>query len=134
MVDGRRTALGVLSTPNGKRPHQAELVEDASRWLVCAGQASIDAEGAPQHAGDMGAQIALCFDNLDAVLAGAGMSLANVVRLNYYVTDMDVFFEHFGVIGERLRAAGAMGAGTLLKVDRLAFPELMVEIEATAAD
>jgi enamine deaminase RidA (YjgF/YER057c/UK114 family) len=113
--------------------NQGELVDGAGRWLLCAGQTSVDAEGTPQHPGDMGAQTALALDNLEAVLAGAGMSLANVVRLNYYVTDVDVFFEHYGPLAERLGAAGVRSAGTLLGVSRLAYPELMVEIEATAA-
>ncbi len=67
--------------------NQAERVQGANRWLLCAGQTSVDAEDNPQHAGDMGAQVALAVDNLEAVLAGADMSLANVVRLNLYTTD-----------------------------------------------
>ena len=55
-----------------------------------------------------------------------------MVRLNYYTTDVDRFFEaHDAVVG-RLAAAGCQPSGTLLGVSRLAFPELMVEIEATA--
>jgi len=114
--------------------NQAERVQGADRWLMCAGQTSVDAEGKPQHAGDMGAQVSLATDNLEAVLAGADMSLANVVRMNFYTTDVDAFFEHSGVLAERMGAAGVKPPGTLLGVARLAFPELMIEIEATAAD
>lgn len=113
---------------------QAELVEGKSRELVCSGQTSCDANGTPQHAGDMAAQVTLALDNLEAVLAGAGMTLSNVVRLNYYTTDVDALFGAMGIIGQRLGAAGVTPAGTLLGVTRLAFPELMVEIEATAMD
>ncbi len=113
---------------------QAELVEGKTRELVCSGQTSVNAEGAPQHPGDMAAQVALALDNLEAVLAGAGMTLANVVRLNYYTTDVDALFGTMGIIGERLGAAGVVPAGTLLGVTRLAFPELMIELEATAMD
>jgi enamine deaminase RidA (YjgF/YER057c/UK114 family) len=113
---------------------QGEIIEGKSRELICAGQTSVDAEGTPQHAGDMAAQIALALDNLEAVLAAAGMTLSNIVRLNYYTTDVDAMFGAMGVLGERLAAAGVMPPGTLLGVTRLAFPELMVEIEATAMD
>jgi len=111
---------------------QAELVEGGSRVLFCAGQTSADADGVPQHPGDMAAQLALALDNLEAVLRDAGMSLTDVVRLNYYTTDMDAFLASTGVIGERLQAANVLPAGTLLGVARLAYPELMVELEATA--
>jgi hypothetical protein len=52
--------------------------------------------------------------------------------LNYYTTDVDRFFEAAEALGPRLAAAGCQSAGTLLGVARLAFPELMVEMEATA--
>lgn len=111
---------------------QAELVEGHRRQLVCSGQTAVDADGAPQHAGDMAAQLDLVLDNLEAVLAEAGMTLSNLVRLNVYTTDVDAFFEHFGIVAERLR--DTQFASTLLGVTRLAFPELLVELEATAVD
>ena len=112
--------------------NQGELVEGHARELFLAGQTAMSAEGQPQHAGDMAAQVGLCLDNMEAVLAAAGMSLANVVRLNVFTTDVDALFEHYGLIAERLGAAGVAPPGSLLGVTRLAFPELMVELEATA--
>jgi enamine deaminase RidA (YjgF/YER057c/UK114 family) len=112
--------------------NQGELVEGATRTLYCAGQTSVDENGAPQHPNDMPAQITLAIDNLEAVLRGAGMTLANVVRLNFYTTDVDGFMANAEVLGARLGAAGVAPAGTLLGVARLAFPELLIEIEATA--
>jgi enamine deaminase RidA (YjgF/YER057c/UK114 family) len=112
--------------------NQGEIVEGGQRVLFCAGQTAVDADGTPQHAGDMAAQIGLAADNLEAVLRDAGMGLANVVRLNFYTTDVDAFLANAGVLGERTGAAGVAPPGTLLGVARLAFPELMVELEATA--
>jgi enamine deaminase RidA (YjgF/YER057c/UK114 family) len=114
--------------------NQAEIVEGGSRVLYCAGQTSVDGEGSPQFAGDMQAQISLAMDNLEAVLRGAGMRLANVVRLNIYTTDVDAFIANAAAMGERTAAAGVAPPGTLLGVGRLAFPELMVELEATAVE
>ena len=114
--------------------NQGEIVEGQRRTLFCAGQTAMSAGGQPQHADDMGAQIAMAVDNLEAVLRGAGMELANVVRLNIYTTDVDQFLANYGQMAERLSAAGVAPPGTLLGVARLAFPQLMVEIEATAAD
>ena len=62
---------------------QAIEVKGQNRVLVCAGQTSVDANGSPAHPGDMAAQAAQALDNLETVLKQAGMSLSNVVRLNY---------------------------------------------------
>ena len=62
----------------------------------------------------------------------AGMTLANVVRLNYYVTSIDEFLEAGASFGPRLAAAGCHASGTLLQISRLHLPEYRVEIEATA--
>jgi enamine deaminase RidA (YjgF/YER057c/UK114 family) len=112
--------------------NQGEVVEGQTRVLICAGQTAVDGDGTPQHSGDMAAQIALALDNLQAVLADAGMSLANVVRLNIYTTDVDAFLQHAAVLDQRTGASGVMPPGCLIGVARLAFPELMVELEATA--
>jgi enamine deaminase RidA (YjgF/YER057c/UK114 family) len=111
---------------------QANEVTDAQRLLVCAGQASVDGDGKPLHPGDVRAQLAQALDNLETVLAKAGLALSDVVRLNYYTTDVDGLFAAWEVVSSRLSAAGCRPASTLLGVARLAFPELLVEIEATA--
>ena len=112
--------------------NQGELVEGHTRVLFCAGQTALDGDGVVQHAGDMAGQIARALDNLEAVLAEAGLSLANVVRLTTYATDVDAYLRHAGIVRERKAAAGVAPASTLVGVTRLAHPELLVEIEATA--
>jgi enamine deaminase RidA (YjgF/YER057c/UK114 family) len=112
--------------------NQAERLTSVRRILELSGQASNDGEGNPQHAGDMRAQITLVMDNIDAVLAEAQMSLSDVVRVVIFTTDIDAFFEHYDVVAARLQAAGVKPASTLIGVARLAFPELMIEIQATA--
>jgi enamine deaminase RidA (YjgF/YER057c/UK114 family) len=111
---------------------QAVDVTGAQRVLYCAGQTSVDADGRPMHAGDMAAQIGQALDNLEAVLAHANLTLANVVRLNYYTTNVDAFIQASAKIGARLHAAGRVPAATLLGVARLFHPDILVEIEATA--
>jgi enamine deaminase RidA (YjgF/YER057c/UK114 family) len=111
---------------------QAVEVTGTQRTLYCSGQTSVDESGKPLHPGDMAAQVATALDNLEAVLAGAGMALSDVVRLNLYTTDVDAFMGGMESVGARLGAAGVRNASTLLGVERLAYPELMVELEATA--
>lgn len=111
---------------------QGVLVSGQTRTLYCAGQTATDGDGKPRHAGDMAAQVALSLDNLEAVLAEAGMSLANLVRLTVLATDVDQLFAQYGVLAGRLGAAGVTPAITVLGVTRLAVPDLLVELEGTA--
>jgi enamine deaminase RidA (YjgF/YER057c/UK114 family) len=111
---------------------QAVAVTNAREVLYCAGQTSVDAEGAPLHPRDMVAQINQALDNLETVLRAAGMTLRQVVRLNYYVTDVPAFMTASAQVAERLAAAGCKPPGTLLGVASLFHPDILVELEATA--
>lgn len=113
---------------------QAEIVTGMNRQLICSGQTAVDANGAPQHPGDMRAQISLALDNLEAVLKAADMSFANITRLGIFATDVDAAVQNFDLLGARLGPAGVTPPTTLLGVTRLALEPLMFEIEATAAD
>jgi enamine deaminase RidA (YjgF/YER057c/UK114 family) len=112
---------------------QANEVSEPRRMLICAGQTSVDADGRPLHEGDMRGQVNQALDNLETVLTAAGFTLADVVRLNIYTTDVDRLLEAYDALAGRLGAGGCRYAATLLGVVRLADPALMVELEATAA-
>ncbi len=130
----KRTAVNPWLWSLNHGYNQAEILEGTKRHLVCAGQTAVDAEGAPQHPGDMRAQIVLAVDNLEAVLKAADMGLANVVRLGVFTTDVDDAMKHFDILGARFGPLGVSPPMTLLGVSRLALPPLLFEIEATAAD
>jgi enamine deaminase RidA (YjgF/YER057c/UK114 family) len=111
---------------------QAQLIEGHQRQLVCSGQDAVDADGTPQHPGDMAAQLELALDNLEAVLAAADMTLANIVRLNVYSTDVDEYLKHFARVNDRF--GSSRYATTVLGVTQLPAPQLLVMLEATAVD
>ena len=111
---------------------QANEVSGVQRTLYCSGQAANDSQGAAVHAGDMRSQITLALDNLETLLAAADFSFADIVRLNIFTTDVDQFFANYDAFIVRLAEAGCRHTGSLIGVARLAFPEMMVEIEATA--
>ena len=113
---------------------QAQLVEGHRRMLICSSLDAVDANGNSQHPGDMAAQLGLALDNLEAVLAGAGMTLANVIRLNIYTTDMDTLLQHFTILTGRFEGTGERFASTLVGVASLVSPEILVALEATAMD
>ena len=110
---------------------QAVEVSHASHTLYCAGQAAMDEHGAPSAA-DMGGQLTLALDNIEAVLTKAGYAWHHVVRLNYLTTSMTDFFQHYGAVVGRLAQHQFKAASTLVEVKALAMPSLLVEIEITA--
>jgi enamine deaminase RidA (YjgF/YER057c/UK114 family) len=129
-----RTAVNPVTWSVELGFNQGEVVSGQTRTLYCSGQTAMDGDGKPQHDGDVAAQLALSLDNLEAVLGEAGMSLANLVRLNVYTTDVDLLLPHYGVLASRLGAAGVAPATTMLGVTRLAIPGQLVELEGTAVD
>jgi enamine deaminase RidA (YjgF/YER057c/UK114 family) len=111
---------------------QAQLIEGHRRQLYCSGQDAVDADGKPQHPGDMGAQLELALDNLEAILAAADMTLANIVRLNAYTTDVDELIQkHFTRITDRF--GNSRYATSILGVTHLP-AQFLVMLEATAVD
>ncbi len=111
---------------------QANEIRGSERTLIVSGQASVDEEGRALHPGDIAAQMNKALDNLETVLQEASMTLGDVMKLNYYTTDVDAWIQSAPTWGGRLAEAGCRPTSTLLGVARLAFPELLVEVEATA--
>ncbi len=111
---------------------QAIDVRGANRVVYFAGQTSVDADGTPINAGDMAAQVNQALNNLETVLGHAGLTLANVVRLNYYTRNVAAFMQASSALAPRLQAAGCQPASTLLGVAELFHPDILVEIEALA--
>jgi enamine deaminase RidA (YjgF/YER057c/UK114 family) len=110
---------------------QAVNLSGPSRVLVCSGQTAMDDDGHPPTTLDMAEQVGRAFDNLVHVLEAGDMTMAEVVKLTVYTTDVDELTAAYGVattfLGDNLPAM------TLIGVTRLAYPELKVEIEAIAA-
>lgn len=111
---------------------QANDVIGSTSVLYCSGVVSVDGDGKLLHPGDMQAQALQALDNLETLLHRGGYRLADVVRLITYTTDVDAFVAARPALQQRIDAAGCRHASTLLGVARLARPELLVELEATA--
>jgi enamine deaminase RidA (YjgF/YER057c/UK114 family) len=111
---------------------QAVQLTGIERILVCSGQTAMEGDGSAPMTTDMAQQVKKAFQNLGEVLRSAGLAAADVVRVNYYTTDVDELVAVLGPIAAEF-FDGNLPASTLLGVARLAFPELRIEIEATAA-
>jgi enamine deaminase RidA (YjgF/YER057c/UK114 family) len=116
--------------PDGEKAFGYAQAVRRGDTLYVAGTLSVDDGFAPLHEGDMAAQIGAAYATIRETLAAHGGTLADVVRETVYVTDMDAFI---AANGARLAAYdGWLPAATAVEVNRLAFPECMVEIEVTA--
>lgn len=95
-----------------------------------SGQASIDMQGNIVGAGDFDAQAEQTFRNIERVLDAAGSSLSKIFKVTIYLTDM----ANFPTIME-LRQRWfdkPYPADTIVEVNSLALPELMIEIDVQA--
>ena len=102
----------------------------AGNLLILAGQCPVDAQGATVAAGDIRGQTRQVFENLKAVLAAAGLTLADVVEIVSYHVDMADLPAVAEVKAEYLTRD--FPAWTAVGVTALAFPGQLLEIKATA--
>jgi 2-iminobutanoate/2-iminopropanoate deaminase len=114
---------------NGQVLYSHVVVVEGRKTIFVSGQLARDAKGEVVGKGDMRAQIRQTGENIRAALAAAGASLADVVKTNTYVTDIQEFFKHTDV---RMEYFGALPTSTTVEVRRLAHPDLLVEIEVIA--
>ena len=117
-----------IRPPFAKYSHAIE-VPAGTRLVICSGQLGIGPDDSIPE--DAGAQTELCFSNIEAVLGEAKMSLANVVRINAFVTDR-AYMKPYMEVRDRLVADPAP-ASTLLIVSGFSRPEFKIEIEVIAA-
>lgn len=114
---------------------QCVVITAPKRFAFVSGQTAMSDDGQPQHPGDMRRQVELTLDNVEIVLHAAGMTFADVVQLNTHTTDIDLFMsEAADYMTDRLAAFDLRPPGVLSGTTRLGLPELLVEIDAIAAD
>jgi len=126
-------ALQHFRSPEGLAPGPgySHAVTGRGRWVATAGQVSLDEAGQLVGAGDFEAQARQVFANLSRALAAASASFADVVKLNFYLTDISRLPVVRGVRDEYVDTARPP-ASTAVQVSALAMPGLEIEIEAWA--
>ena len=124
----RQLTPSSVHAPVARYSHAFEL-PPGTRTILCAGQVGMKPDGTVPE--DIEAQAEQCFKNIAGILAEGGMTLADLVRLNVFL----VRREDYPVLSAvRDRHIGnPPPASTLLFVAGLARPNLLVEVEATAA-
>lgn len=118
-----------VHAPLGTYSHTVR-VPPGAEWLVLAGQVGIDPGG--RIAEGFGGQTAQALRNILACLGAHGMAAEHLVKLTIYLTDPrgieDMRAARREVLGESV-----LPASTLVIIDGLVAPELLVEIDAWAA-
>ncbi|MEO5805484.1 RidA family protein [Devosia sp.] len=111
-------------------PYSHGISVPAGQQLVfVSGQLGIDAAG--NIPPTSGGQAEICFANIAAILAEAGLGLQHIVRVNAYVTGREHLPEYMAVRNGLF--AAPYPASTLMIVSGFARPEFFVEVEAVAA-
>lgn len=117
-----------IRPPFARYSHGIE-VPAGKRLVLCSGQLGARPDDSVPE--DVGAQAELCFANVAAILAEAGLELKDVVRVNAFVTDRAHMPGYMAVRDKVF--AGTPPASTLVIVSGFTRPEFKVEIEVTAA-
>jgi enamine deaminase RidA (YjgF/YER057c/UK114 family) len=124
----RYLSPAAIRPPFARYSHGVEI-PGGHRLVVCSGQLGIAAdERTPE---DVGEQAELCFSNIAAILAEAGLTLSDVVRINAYVTDR-AHLKPYMAVRDRL-FGDPPPASTLMIVQGFARPEFKIEVEVIAA-
>lgn len=98
--------------------------------IYVSGQIAYDAAGRLVGEGDMKAQTRQAFENIKSILERAGSGIKDIVKINTYITDRSKFMD---MIAARSEVFGNdPPASTAVVVQALAFPELLIEVEAIA--
>jgi enamine deaminase RidA (YjgF/YER057c/UK114 family) len=104
------------------------------RMLFVAGQVGWDPVTSTIVSDDFAAQTETALDNVLAVLKAGGARAEHVVRMTWFVTDLDAYREARGALGRAFRArfGSHYPAMSVVQVAGLLEPGALVEIEATA--
>ena len=125
-----KRALNPSSVPTSL-PYYSQGIEvtGTSRLVMVSGQVGVTVEGAVLPG--IEAQAGQAFENLAAVLAEAGLTSNDIAKLTIYLTDPDNLGPFMGAAAASLTEDPP--ATTMLFVNQLGSPDLLVEIEAIAS-
>ncbi|MEV4481494.1 RidA family protein [Micromonospora coxensis] len=125
-----------VAAPFGDRfAHVARLDLDGGALLMLAGQVAVDDAGEVVAPGDAAAQAERIFELIAGILASHGATLADVLHIRTFMTDMDDL-PAYGAVRRRLFPASPTDtppASTTVEVNRLFLPGAVIEVEVTAA-
>jgi enamine deaminase RidA (YjgF/YER057c/UK114 family) len=133
-----KPAVTYVNPPNSTPPagmYSHVALAAPGELAFIAGQVAVDKAGAIIGAGDLAAQTNQVFANIGDILKDLGCGFGDVVQLTTYLTSSDaipVFMSARSALFPKLYPAGKYPPNTLLVIDRLVKPELLIEVAAIA--
>ncbi len=120
-----------LPAPRG---YNHGILTEGGRILWLAGQDASDANGNITAPGDMVAQFEQVLRNLQAVVAEAGGTMQDIVKLNIFTTDRGLYKANLKALGKVMRAYfdGYYPAMALFEVKSLFQDHALIEMEGVA--
>ena len=115
--------------PSAGRARIAQAVR-AGDFVYTSGQVAYDRNGNVVGKGDMKAQARQTFANIRELLALAGASMDDVVKITAFVVDMSKYADYSAARAEAF--PGNVPASSTVSTPRLVNPDLLVEVEAVA--
>lgn len=100
--------------------------------IYVSGQVSHDDTGNIVGRGDMETQMRQAYSNIQKLLAHYGATIENIVDEILFVTNMDEAFAAAVKCRQEIFSGTPVIASTIVQIQRLAFPELMIEIRCVA--
>ena len=127
-------------TPEGMLqpvPYHHVAVGTGTKHVHVSGQIARQTDGTPVAPGDLAGQVAQALRNTSVGLAGAGASFADVLRLTFYVTQwspekISDFMGGVEAVADEIGLRLPMPPASLIGVEYLFEPDVLVEVEATA--
>ncbi|HZG89708.1 MAG TPA: RidA family protein [Pseudonocardia sp.] len=127
-------------TPEGMlqpTPYHHVAVGTGTRHVHVSGQIARSADGTAVASGDLTGQVAQALRNTARGLTGAGATFDDVLRLTFYVTQwapekIDAFLAGVEQVAEEIGLRLPLPPASLIGVDHLFEPDVLVEVEATA--
>ena len=111
--------------------HHFIRVDNPKSLIFLSGQLARDSEGKLVGAGDMAEQTRQCIRNMRTVREASGGTLEDIVSIVVYTTDVRQFKE---IVAARMEFFVAkLPTSTIVEVNHLADPGLLIEFQAIAA-
>lgn len=129
-----------LSSPSGlmqPTPYHHVAVATGTRQVHVSGQIARHADGTASAPGDLAGQVGHALRNAHTGLVGVGASFADVVRMTFYVTawspeKIEAFMAGVEAVAEEIALPLPTPPASLIGVDYLFEPDVLVEVEVTA--
>ena len=118
-------------------PYHHVAVASGTRQVHISGQIARSADSTPVAPGDLAGQVAQALRNTHTGLTSAGAEFSDVVRLTFYVTGwtpykIETFMRGINDVADDIGLPLPMPPASLIGVEYLFEPDVLVEVEATA--